>query len=104
VRKQRTEIINKIFDRTPGIYLHISFKAMGFFLALLLIVAVICIRTVHISFNPPPAEYPFFIDGKKIVFLGREPSSMAEARDILASYKTYIKDGARVAVPEKFND
>lgn len=98
----RNEMINKIFDRTPGIYLHISFKALGFILVIFLIFTFLCVRTVHISLNPPPAEYPFFIDGKKIVFMGHEPSSMAEAREILAYYKKYIKDGDRVAVPERF--
>lgn len=98
----RNEMLTKLFYRTPGIYLHISFKTLGFILAIFLIFTFLCIRTVHIEFNKPPTEYPFFIDGKKIVFMGREPASMAEARDILAYYKTYIKDGARVAVPEEF--
>jgi hypothetical protein len=98
----RNEMLTKVFYRTPGIYLHITFKKMGYVLAFIIVIAVLCVRTVHISLNPPPAEYPFFIDGKKIVFMGREPSSVAEARDILASYKTYIKDGDHVVVPEGF--
>lgn len=98
----RNEMLTKLFYHTSGIYLHISFKTLGFIISIFLIIAFLCIRTVHIEFNKPPQGYPFFIDGKKIVFLGREPASMAEARDILASYKTYIKDGAYVVVPEEF--
>jgi len=97
----RNEMITKIFHKTPGLYFHVSFQAMagiGFFI---IFVFVLLVNTVKITFNPPPAEYPAYIDGKKIVFMGYEPKSVAEARKILAGYNHKFKDGDRVVVIEE---
>lgn|SRR5574343_1276091 len=97
-------MIGKIINRTPGIYLHISFKTFFSILFFTLIIVIVFIRSVHISLNPGPKEYPIFLDGKKIVFLGREPQSVTEARAILANYDHKFIDGDRVLVPEDDND
>jgi hypothetical protein len=96
-------MIGKIINRTPGIYLHISFKTLFLIIFFTLFIAILCIQSVHVSLNPPPQEYPMFIDGKKIVFLGREPLSVMEAREIIARFDRHIKDGARVLVPADVN-
>lgn len=89
----RNGMIGKIMDRTPGIYLHITFRAMGYMIAIVLFIAFLLIRTVEVRLNPGPAEYPMFVDGKKIVFTGAEPRSVAEARRIMATYSRKINDG-----------
>ena len=96
----RSILLNKIYDQTPGIYLHIPFKALGWMIAFILIIALLCIQSVRIQINPGPAEYPMFIEAKKIVFMCREPKSIAEARDILRRFDRNIVAGTRVLVPE----
>lgn len=93
-------MLKKICDRTPGFYFHVSYKALGWMIAFALIIAVLCVQSVHISLNPPPKEFPMFIDDKKIVFLGYEPRSVAEAQEIMARFRHNFKDGDRIAVPE----
>lgn len=102
----RNEMLGKIWHKTPGIYLHISYERIGWliFCLALLVAAVIC--TVDIRFNAGPKEYPFFIDNKKIIFMSYEPKSMEEARRILALYKHKFQVGDRIApladlIPEK---
>jgi hypothetical protein len=92
------KMLEKILKRSPGIYLHISFAACGWFLAFILIFVVICIHTVKIQINPWPSEYPMFIDGKKIIFMGREPRSIEEARMILSGFRYKVSDGEKVMV------
>lgn len=89
----RNGMIGKIMDRTPGIYLHITFRALGYIIAIVLFIAFLLIRTVEIRLNPGPAEYPMFVDGKKIVFRGVEPRSVTEAREIMSTYRHKINDG-----------
>jgi len=96
----RSIMLKKIYERTPGIYLHISFSALFWICAFILVFAVVCVQSVHVTLNPPTKEYPMFIDGKKIVFLGREPQSVTEAREILARFDRKIDDGHRILVPE----
>lgn len=92
----KNEMITKLFTKTPGIYLHISFQALGWIVLLAIFVFIVLVNTVSITVNPLPAEYPAYIDGKKIVFMGREPQSVAEARKIMAGYSHKFKDGDRV--------
>lgn len=94
----RNEMITKLFTKTPGIYFHITHQTAAWIGLFIIFVFVLLVNTVHITLNPPPAEYPTYIDGKKIVFMGYEPQSVAEAREILARYNHKFKDGDRVAV------
>lgn len=96
----RNGMLGKILSKSPGIYIHLSFKALGWIIFILILITVLCIDRVHINFNPGPVEYPMFIDGKKIVFLGREPQSITEARSILSRYDHKFQDGDRVANSE----
>jgi len=96
----KNEMITKIFTKTPGIYLHISFQVLAGICLFAIFIFVLLVNTVQITVNPLPAEYPTYIDGKKIVFIGREPRSIAEARKIMAQYSHKFKDGDRVAVSE----
>ena len=95
----RTGMIGHILNRDPGIYLHISFNMFWW----LIFIATICVfaflYTVDVRFNRGPLEYPMFIDGKKITFMGREPQSVTEAREILSSYKHKVQDGDKVLAP-----
>lgn len=97
--KKRDKMMSLIFDRTPGIYFHVSFSVAGWLILLTLVIVVLCVQSVRITINPGPVEYPMFIDNKKIVFLGREPQSVQEARAIMATFNHHIDDGGRVAVP-----
>lgn len=97
--KRRDKMLNMILDGKPGIYFHVSFPAMAWFVAAALIVVALCVHTVAITINPSPvSEYPMFIDGKKIIFQNYEPRSIREAREILAKYEHHFKDGDFVAV------
>lgn len=97
---KKNKMLNMIWDNQPGVYIHISFKTIFSMLFFAIVIAVLCVQSIKIQVNPGPAEYPMFIDGKKIVFLGREPVSVAEARDILARFDRHIDDGHRILVPE----
>ena len=93
-------MIGHIINRDPGIYLHISFNMFWW----LLLIAALCMfalmYTVDVRFNRGPIEYPMFIDGKKITFMGREPQSITEARAILSRYDHKVQDGDKVMVNE----
>lgn len=97
-------MLGKILTRKPGLYFYVSYSTLGWFVAFVLIIGVLCIQSVNISLNHGPKEYPMFLDGKKLVFIGREPQSVTEAREILAGYDHKFIDGDRVLVPEADND
>ena len=93
-------MIGHILNREPGIYIHMTFGALRWIIFFALIIAALCIHTIRINFNPAPPAYPMTIDNMKIFFMGREPQSMKEARDILARYDHKVKDGDKVMVNE----
>ena len=95
----RNGMIGHILNREPGIYIHMTFGALRWIIAFAVIIAALCVHTIRINFNPAPPEFPMFIDGKKITFMGREPQSITEARAILASFNHKVQDGDRVLVP-----
>jgi hypothetical protein len=95
----RDGMIGKILNRDPGIYFHISFSMFWWLLLLATISMFALIYTIDVRVNGGPVEHPMFIDGKMIVFIGAEPKSVAEAREIMARFKHKIQDGERVAVP-----
>lgn len=95
----RNAMLSKIWGKTPGIYFHVSFAAVRWFFICVAMIIAALICTVDISLNAGPKEFPFFIDGKKIIFLSYEPKSMEEARTILALYRHKFQDGDRVAPP-----
>jgi hypothetical protein len=96
-------MIGHILNREPGLYVHIPpavIKGFVVFMLTVIIFFIILIQSIRIVFNPAPPEFPMFIDGKKITFMGREPQSITEARAILSRYDHKVQDGDKVMVNE----
>ena len=96
----RTGMIGHILNREPGIYIHMTFGALRWIIVFVLIIAALCVHTIRININPAVPEYPMTVDNMKITFMGREPKSMMEARQILARLDRKAKDGDKVMVNE----
>jgi len=72
----RNEMLTKIFTKTPGIYLHISFQALAWAILFSIFIFVLLVKTMQVTVNQLPEEYPMYIDGKKLF-------SSAGNRDLL---------------------